>query len=97
MIDGRGDLLVIIAPIGFSDLIGAQAQAEVAGMGHRLDAGGVDRLEGFDETKDIVELPEQAGRFSGVEFESRELGNSGDVGCGERQRKSFFPKELKEL
>ena len=97
MIDCRSDLLIILAPVRLGHLVGSQAQAEVAGVRHRLDARGVDRLQRLDQTEDIIELPEQAGRFGGVEFESRELGNTGDIGCGERQRKSFFSKELNEL
>lgn len=80
MIDGRSDPLVVLAPVGLGDLICAQAQAEIAGVRHRLDAGGVDRLQRLDQTEDIIELPEQARRFGGVEFQSRELGNTGDIG-----------------
>jgi len=80
VIDGRSDPLVILAPVGLGDLICAQAQAEVAGVRHRLDAGGVDRLQRLDQTEDIIKLPEQARRYGGVEFQSRELGNAGDIG-----------------
>jgi len=80
VIDGRSDPLVILAPVGLGDLICAQAQAEIAGVRHRLDAGGVDRLQCLDQTEDIIELPEQARRFGGVKFQSRELGNTGDIG-----------------
>jgi len=80
VIDCRSDPLVILAPVGLGDLICAQAQAEVAGVRHRLDAGGVDRLQRLDQTEDIIKLPEQARRFGGVEFQSRELGNAGDIG-----------------
>src|SRR3954467_9995304 len=41
---GRRDRLVGTAPVGFGDLVGAQPLDHVQGMGHRLDAGGVDRL-----------------------------------------------------
>jgi hypothetical protein len=49
----------------------AQALGEVRGVGHRLDAGGVDRLHLLDQAEDAVEL------FAGLLAAS-----AGKVRCG---------------
>jgi hypothetical protein len=77
--------LVVVATVGFRDVIRAQTQAEVACVGHRGDALRIDGLQVFDESQDLVELPEHARGLVGVEFQSRQLGNTGDVGSGESQ------------
>lgn len=59
-------------------------------MGHGLHTLGVDRLERLDELQDPVELHEQAGCLGVIEFEPRKLGNAGDLGSVESQRKLRF-------
>jgi hypothetical protein len=49
------DRLERVAAVAFGDHVVAQA-LEVLRVGHRLDAGGVDRLHGFDQAEDAVEL-----------------------------------------
>jgi hypothetical protein len=77
--------LVVVATVGLRDVIRTQTQAEVACMRHGCDALRIDGLQVLDESQDLVELPEHARGLGGVEFQSRQLGNTGDVGSGESQ------------
>jgi hypothetical protein len=82
---GGRTALVVVTTIRLGHLITAQPKHEIAGMGHWLDTLCVDRLQGLDEAENTIELPEHVRRFVCVQFESRQLGNAGDLCSGESQ------------
>jgi hypothetical protein len=82
--DRRGTALVVVAAVGLGDLVGAQSQDGVGGMGHRRHVGGVDRLQRLDEREDAVELGQGAFGLVGAELETGEIGDPGDVRRGDR-------------
>jgi len=47
--------------IAFGDDIVTQPLADMAGVGHGLDAGGVDGTQLLDDAEDVVELGQHVG------------------------------------
>lgn len=85
MRDRRRDLLVVVAPIGLGDVVGAQAQDHVTGVSHRRHTGGVDGLQCLDQFENPVQLHEAAVGLDGCEFETGELRDPRHVEGCERQ------------
>jgi hypothetical protein len=80
---GRRKRLEFSAPIRLDDCVFAQAlpacKMRIERMRHGLDAGGVDRLQLFDETEQSVQTCGGLDGFGIAHFNARETGNAADL------------------
>ena len=66
--------------VGLGDRVVAQRQHHVLRMGHRHDAGRVDRLQLVDHREDGLELAVDLGRGRRVDLDAGQVGDAVDVG-----------------
>jgi len=67
------------APVGLGGLVRAQPLDHVQGVGHRLDAGGVDRLDLADQLEDPVQAAAHFRGFPGLQGEAGEAREAPDL------------------
>jgi hypothetical protein len=51
---------------------------------HGLNAGGIDRLHGFNDAEKAIDLGQHALTFVWLEFKSSQVGNAGNILWGQR-------------
>src|SRR5690606_3947812 len=83
---GRGDGLIFIAMIFFSDHIGAQALGGFQRVGQRLDTVGVHGLHGVDQAKNVVEGLGGLRNLALAEPQAGQVGDLFHVGAFKRHR-----------
>src|SRR5260221_7995029 len=69
--DRRRDGLIKLALVALADLVGPQALNHVDGVGHRLDAGGIDRAHLVNQAEHAVQAIEHRARFLGLDRDAR--------------------------
>ena len=79
LLDGGGDRLVELATVRFGDLVRAKPLDHVQGMGHRLDARGVDRLDLADQLQDPVQAAAHFRGFPRLQGEAGEAREAPDL------------------
>ena len=70
---GRRGTLVLGAMIAFGDDIVTQPLADMAGVGHGLDAAGVDGTQLLDDAEDVVELGQHVGALRIIQPDAGEF------------------------
>jgi len=74
-----GNGLMRLAPVGFGDLVRPQPLDHVQGVGHRLDARGVDRLDLADQLEDPVQAAAYFRGFPGLQGDAGKLREAADL------------------
>ena len=83
MLDTWGAALIGLALVGLTHTVFAQAQRNILDGGHRMrhgfNTGSIHRAHFLDDVEKTIHLPQHALTLIGLELQTGEIGNAGDI------------------